>query len=89
MKFKNVYLVEVVCPRCGNVHVARKECCLESKKHPGVYSARVLCSGDECDGMNGEIWKWLHGKEKYVTGKVIPDSYLHPIKRVVPDWSIY
>lgn len=86
MKFKTVNLVEVRCPRCNDIHVARKENCMELKRVPGQYVARVLCTGNESRGI---VWRLLHGGERYVKGSVIPDSYKHPIKRVVPDWSIY
>lgn len=85
MKFRTVNLVEVRCPRCNRIHVARKENCKQSKKHPGEYHVRTLCMAEDCN----KIWRWLHGGERYVKGIVIPDSYKHPIKRVVPDWSIY
>ena len=83
MNFKTVNLVEVRCPRCNDIHVVRKENCKE--KLPGQYVARALCMGD-CKSI---LWRLLHGGERYVKGIVIPDSYKHPIKRVVPEWSIY
>ena len=87
MQFKEIELVEVSCPRCGMIHCTKKENCEESKKYPGRYYARVFCTGNPCDGMNGMIWHMIHGPDCYVTGEVIPETFKHPIKRTFPEFG--
>ena len=84
MNFKEIEIVDVMCLRCNHIHSAKKENCKESKKYPGHYTCRVLCTGDPCDGMNGKIWHMMHGPDCYVIGFVVPESYKHPSKRIIP-----
>ena len=84
LQFKEIEVVSVICPRCGCIHRARKENCKSFDKYPNYHEARVLCTGDNCDGLNGKIWHWLNGADVYITGKVIEESYNHPDKYTIP-----
>ena len=85
MAFKTIELVEVLCPRCEGIHYAKKESCEKTKTDH--YICRVFCTGNECDGHNGMIWKMIHGPDRYTVGVVIPETYEHPIKRIVPEFE--
>lgn len=76
MKTKIIEIVEVECPRCKMIHPAKKSDCRCSSQ--GTFYARVRCTGNTCDGMNGELWRWLHGPDRYVIGRVI--DFHHPRK---------
>lgn len=78
---ESVELVEVLCSRCGGIHVAKKDDCKSFNNHPDYHEAKVFCGGNQCDGFNGEIWRWLHGPARYTTGVVIEETYKHPYKR--------
>ena len=84
MLLKEVELVEVRCPRCDGIHIAKKKDCREAKHYPGQYVCEVWCEGNPCDGHNGKIWHLIHGPDTWVTGVAIPESYKHPTKRLVP-----
>lgn len=77
---KNIELVEAFCLRCNMVHVAKKENCKQYGPS-GKWYAKVFCTGNPCDGMNGKIWHLMHGPDRYVTGEVL--DYEHPIKRTI------
>ena len=81
LRFKSVELVEVLCPRCGGIHFAKKDSCKSFDNHPDYHEARVFCEGNKCDGLNGEMWTWLYGPACYVTGTVIEETYKHPCER--------
>lgn len=78
MKVVDVEFVDVYCPRCEMIHTGLKKDCMELTRDPGHYICRVWCTGNTCDGMNGEIWKFFHGHDRYVYGSVIPETYKHP-----------
>ena len=78
---KIVELVEVLCPRCGCIHMAKKDDCKSFDNHPDYHEAKVFCEGNKCDGFNGEMWRWLYGPARHITGVVIEETYKHPCKR--------